>query len=138
MFHRRFTNFFFGPKEKLQNVPRFEMDFASVNSTCAQPPPPPPGLTPGELAFFFALDGKFPGVGILELANPPGQGRKKRANAPSSVNSATFFIDRTLNSAILKCDFFVSINVFLCNSARILIKTSRRDDMYQFMVLVLI
>ena len=46
--------------------------------------------------FFFALDGKFPGVGTLELSNPPGWGRKKRANAPSSVNSATFFIDRTV------------------------------------------
>ena len=34
--------------------------------------------------------------------------------------------------------FFVSINVFLCNSAGILSKTSRRDDVHQFMVLVLI
>ena len=65
---------------------------ASVNSTCAQVPP---GLTPGN-SHFFALDGKFPGVGTLELANPPGWGRKKRANAPSSVNSATFIIDRTV------------------------------------------
>ena len=47
-------------------------------------------------AFFFALDGKFPGMGTLELSNPPGWGRKKRANAPSSVNTATFFIDRTV------------------------------------------
>ena len=39
---------------------------------------------------------------------------------------------------ILKCDFFVSINVFLCNSARVLTKTSRLDNMHQFMVLVLI
>ena len=29
---------------------------------------------------FFALDGKFPGVGTLELSNPPSWGRKKRAN----------------------------------------------------------
>ena len=56
----------------------------------------PPRADPRELAFFFALDGKFPGVGTLELASPPGWGRKKRANAPSSVNSATFFIDRTV------------------------------------------
>ena len=28
--------------------------------------------------------------------------------------------------------FFVSIDIFLCNSARILIKTSCRDDMHQF------
>ena len=46
--------------------------------------------------FFFALDGKFPGVGNLELSNPPGWGRKKRANAPSTVNTATFFTDRTV------------------------------------------
>ena len=29
---------------------------------------------------FFALDDKFPGVGTLELSNPPSWGRKKRAN----------------------------------------------------------
>ena len=46
--------------------------------------------------FFFALDGKFPEVGTFELSNPPGWGRKKRTNAPSSVNTATFFIDRTV------------------------------------------
>ena len=60
------------------------------------PAPRPPRADPRELAFFFALDGKFPVVGTLELANPPGWGRKKRANAPSSVNSATFFIDYTV------------------------------------------
>ena len=42
---------------------------------------------PGHKYFFFALDSKFPGVGTLELSNPPGWGRKKRANAPSSVNT---------------------------------------------------
>ena len=40
----------------------------------------PPGIS-----IFFALDGKFPGVGT-----------KKRANAPSSVNTATFFIDHLM------------------------------------------
>ena len=40
-------------------------------------PPPPPGLTPGH-QHFFALDGKFPGLGTLELPNPPGWGRKKQ------------------------------------------------------------
>ena len=66
--------------------------YASANSSYAQRPPPP-GWPPG-ISIFFALDGKFPGVGTLELSNPPGWGRKKRANAPSSVNTATFFIDR--------------------------------------------
>ena len=46
-------------------------DNASVNFTCAQRPRP--GLTAGH-KHFFALDGKFPGVGTLELSNPPGWG----------------------------------------------------------------
>ena len=93
-------------------------------------PVPPSGLTPGISIFFFASHGKFPGVGTLELSNRPGWGRKKRANAPSSVNTATFFIDRTVKECHFKhfnVRFFGSINVFLCNSV-ILIKTSRRDD----------
>ena len=48
------------------------------------------------ISIFFAMDGKFPGVGTLELSNPPGWGRKTGANAPSSVNTATFFIDHTV------------------------------------------
>ena len=56
---------------------------------------PPPGLPPG-ISIFFALDGKFPGVGTLELSIPSEWGRKKRANAPSSVNTVTFFTDRTV------------------------------------------
>ena len=83
--------------------------FVSVNPSCAQPLPPPlpththptSGLTPRHwhpgIWIFFALDGKFPGmVETLELSNPRRRGRKKRANAPSSVNTATFFIDRTV------------------------------------------
>ena len=33
-------------------------------------------------------------TGTLELSNSPGWGREKTANAPSSINIATFFIDR--------------------------------------------
>ena len=83
---------------------------------------------------FFALDGKFLGVGTLELSNPPGWGRKKKANGPSSVNTATFCIDRTVEQYHFKhfnVRFFVSINVFLCNSA-ILIETRRDDTSYGF------
>ena len=54
------------------------------------PPPPPPGLPPG-ISVFLALDGKFPGVGTLEQSNPPGWGRKKRANAPSSSSGLQHF-----------------------------------------------
>ena len=79
---------------------------------------------------------------MLELSNPPGgRDEKKKVKAPSFVNTATFFIDHTVEYCHFKhfnLRFFVSSNVFLCNSARILIKTSRRDDMHQFMVLVLI
>ena len=46
--------------------------------------------------FLFALDGKFPGVGTIDLSNPQGWGRKKREDIPSSVNAATFSIDRTV------------------------------------------
>ena len=40
--------------------------------------------------------------------------------------------------SILESFFFLSINVFLCNNARILIKTSRRDDTHRFIILVVI
>ena len=75
--------------------------------------------------------------GTLELSNTPGWGRKKRANSPSSVYTATFFIDRTVERCHFKhfnVRFFVSVNLFLCDSTRILIKISRRNDMHQFMV----
>ena len=36
------------------------------------------------------------GTGILELSNPSGRGREKTANAPSSINTVTFFSDRTV------------------------------------------
>ena len=51
---------------------------------------------PKGIGIFFALGRKFLGVGNLELSNPPVWGRKKRSNTPSSVNTATVFIDRTV------------------------------------------
>ena len=62
------------------------------------PPLPPPRLCPGHWHFciLFPLDGKFPGVWTFKLSNPPVWGRKRRANIPSSVNTATFSIDRTV------------------------------------------
>ena len=91
------------------------------------------GLNPGISIFFLP----WMGVETLELSNHPGWRGKKRANVPSSVNNAAFFIDRTVKWCV-NVRFFVSINVFLCNSARILIKTSHREDIHQFMVLILI
>ena len=44
-----------------------------LQSIPAAPNPLPPRADPRALPFFFfALDGKFPGVGSLELSNPPG------------------------------------------------------------------
>ena len=56
------------------------MTYVSVNSSCDQPPPPPPPRAdPPGISILFALDGKCPGVGTLELSNPPapGAGTKK-------------------------------------------------------------
>ena len=109
---------------------------ASVNSTCAQAPPPRPD--PRQLAFFLPWMANFRGWRLLSWQIPRG-GDEKRGQMlrpPSTVQH--FLLIAQSNSAILMCDFFVSIDVFLCNSARILIKTSRRDDMHRFMVLVLI
>ena len=52
------------------------------------PAPRPSRADPRELALFFALDGKFPGVGTLELASPPGWGRKKRNDSRQNNRKA--------------------------------------------------
>lgn len=33
------------------------------------PPPPPPRAHPGNLPFFFVMNGKFPGAGALKPSN---------------------------------------------------------------------
>ena len=77
----------FGGK-KFKNLQRDRQDDNGlIQSIPVAPRPPPPP----------ALEGKFPGVGTLELSNPrDGGGGGKRANAPTSVNTATFFIERTV------------------------------------------
>ena len=90
--------------------------------------PPPPPVDPRSLAFWMANSRRWLG-GTFELPNPPGWGRKKRANATSSVNTATFFIDCTVEECHFKhfnVQFFVSVNVFLCNSVIPIIR--RLDD----------
>ena len=85
-------------------------NYASVNSSCAQSPPSlagPPGIR-----IFLALDGKFPGVGILELAKSPGVGTKKRElpHPPSTLQH--FSLIAQSNSAILSilmCDFLLQL-----------------------------
>ena len=67
--------------------------YASVNSSCPQPPSP--GLTPGH-KHFFCLAWQIPGDGDFWAVNFFGVETKKRANAPSSVNTKTFFFDCTV------------------------------------------
>ena len=89
---------------------------------------PCPQGKPTGINSFFALDGKFPGVGKLKLPNAPRWGRKRGQMPPSSINIAVVFIDLR---AVEKCHFkqfnvrfFMSVNVSLSKSA-ILIKTLR-------------
>ena len=93
----------------------------SVNSTCAQPPPLP-GWPPG-IGIFWALDGKFPWGGDFWAVKSPGVGTKKENKCPVPRQHCNIFIDRTVDVR-----FFVLINVFLCNGARILtiLTTNRR------------
>ena len=101
-------------------------------------PMPPPRADPGELAFFLPWMANSRGWGLLSWQIPRG-GDKKRGQMPRPPSTVQhFLLSAQSNSAILMCDFFVSIHVFLCNSARIIVKTSRRDNMHQFMVLVVI
>ena len=50
------------------------------------------------ISIFLAWEGKFPGVGSLELSDLPGVRTKKEGNlnALSSANTALFFTDRTV------------------------------------------
>ena len=93
---------------KLQTRPVLAF-YASVNSACAHPPPP--GWPPG-ISIFFALDGKFPGVGTLELSNPPGWGQKRgQMPRPTSTLQHFSLIARS-NSAMLNiliCDFLFQL-----------------------------
>ena len=71
---------------------------ASVNSAAPSPPPLPPlppRAGPGHKHFFFCLELQIPGGWDSSAVKNPGVGLKKRASAPFSVNTATFFIDRT-------------------------------------------
>ena len=108
---------------------------ASVNSSCAQPPPPPPRADPWALAFFWPWMANTRGWGLLSC-QIPRVGDEKRGQMPRPSSTLQHFsLIAPSNNAVLNilmCDFFVSINSFLCNNARILMKTSRRDDMRQY------
>ena len=93
------------------------------------PTPPPPRADSRALAFFLPWVANSRGWG-LSCQIPRGED-EKRGQMPRPRSTLQHFSLTTQSSSailsILMCDFFVSINVFLCNSA-ILIKTSRRDD----------
>ena len=115
----------------------------SIPPALSPPPPPTPQADPRVLAFILPWMANSRGWGLLSCKIPRG-GDEKREQMPRPPSTLQHFsLIAQSNSAdlsIFMCDFqcAVSINVFPCNSARILIKTSRRDDMHQFMVLVLI
>ena len=105
------------------------------------PPAPSPGADPRGISIFFCLGWQIPGGGDSWAVKSPGMGTKKEGKCPVLRQHCNIFHwshSQTCHFKYFNVRFFVSINVFLCNSARILIKTSRRDDMHQFMVLVLI
>ena len=97
--------------------------------------PGPPRADPRALAFFLPWMANSRGWGLLSCQIPRG-GDEKRGQMPRPPSTLQHFsLIVQSNSAVLSIlmsDFFGLINVFLCNSARILIQTSRRDDMHQF------
>ena len=100
-----------------------------MNQSVPAAPAPHPRAAPGHKHFFCLAWQITGGWRLLSCPIPWGGKKKKRANAPASINTATFFIDLTVEWYHFK-HFnvrFVLINVCLCNSA-MLIKTSRYDD----------
>ena len=77
---------------------------------------------------YVCLGWQIPGGGDSWAVKSPGMGTKKKDKCPVLRQYCNFFLlIAQSNSAVLSIlmsDFF-SINVFLCNSTRILIKTSR-------------
>ena len=59
---------------------------------------------PKALAFFFALDGKFPGVGTLELSNNPAVRPSKLQHFSLIAQSSSAIL------SILMCDFLFQLN----------------------------
>ena len=87
------------------------------------PPPPPPPLPPADPWALAFLDGKFPGVGTFKLSNSLGWGRE-RGQIPCPPSTLQHFSliaqSNSTNFKHFNMQFFVSSNVFLSNSARIL------------------
>ena len=73
----------------------------------APSPPPSPRADPRAFAFFFALDGKFPGVGLFSCQIPRG-GDGKKGQMPRLPSTLQHFslITHSNNAdlSILMCD----------------------------------
>ena len=101
----------------------------SIPAAPSAPPPPFSRAEPRALAF-FCLGWQIPGGGDSWAVKSPGVGTKKEGKCPVLRQHCNIFVDRTVEEyhfKLFNVRFFVSINVFLCNSAS-LIKTSRRDE----------
>ena len=101
----------------------------SIPAATCPPPPPPPTPRPDPLALAFFLPWMANswtwGWGLLNCQIPQG-GDEKGGQMPSPRSTLQHDFKH------FNVQFFVSVNVFLCNSARILIKTSRHDDMHHY------
>ena len=87
--------------------------------------PSPRRLTPGHW-HFFCLGWQIPGGGNSWAVKSPGVGTKKEGKFPVLCQHCNIFHwsqSRITPFKHFNVRFFVSINVFLCNTARILIKT---------------
>ena len=101
----------------------------SLGYLCSQGPSPHPnpGWSLG-ISIFFALNGKFPGVGNLE-SQIPCVGTQKEGKCPVHRQHCNIFHwphSRVVTLKHFNVRFFLSLNIFPCNSA-ILIKTYVSD-----------
>ena len=97
--------------------------YASVNSTCAPPPrppppPPTPSWSPGISIFFLPWMANTRGWGLLSCTILRGRD-EKRGQMPRPPSTLQHF-SLVARITHLNVRFFVSTNVFLCHSARIL------------------
>ena len=140
----------------------FWPDFYAVNSSCAQPQPPPPPPPPPPPTYTLAAARAITSPASDTSVRGPQYSFVIKKAFSCQTSGLVYCIscrhcpvyigetgrtlrqrfDEHLRSIEKNLPGFPEAEhfntVFLCNSARILIKTSRRNDMHQFMGLVLI